>query len=282
MPRSNYKSTFNFKRRGYTRPKNTRSKGRKASNKKQLTKKDVMEVLSTSKALDILSDRKVYEYAHYNLDIPEGTGATATNVPLPVATGSTVTNFFALGEGSDITQRVGHQATIKSIRFRGKVTFPGRVQTDSAAAGAYYGRVRIVVVMHKGAAVQVLQPTFGDIFKSAATQSLATDTYRNLDSLNTWSVLMDRTIVNNPQVYHAGTTGVAPLTFDQNGQAAAIYPFSFSKTFKKPLVAEYNSPVYTSHNVDQAMYLFALYDDDGSGDVANPSMSYTGRTVFYG
>jgi len=275
-----YQSTFDFKaRRTHQRPKNTRSKGRKASNKKQLTKKDVMEVLSTTKALNMLQDRKVYEYGHYKLDIPEGTGSTATNYPLAVSSLSAVTNLLSLGEGTEISQRSGAQATIKSVRFRGIVTFPGRVQTDTVAPGGYYGRVRLVVVQHKGAAVHSSTPTFGEIFNSATTTAIATDCYRNLDSLDTWAVLMDRTIVNNPQSYHAGQSA---LDLDQNGQAARVVPFSFSKTWKKPLVVDYATDQYNTFNADHAMFLFAIYDDDGTGDVANPNISFCGRTVFYG
>lgn len=177
--------------------------------------------------------------------------------PSSVCTGS----ISVPAQGTGEQNRIGRTYNINSVHLRGECY---QSSVESAAAPRAQNRVRIVMYLDKQANGAV--PTPLDIMESNSLFS-----FRNLQDSKRFDILMDKMIINKPEIVNEGASNA----FANNGVTNTI---KFDKVFKTPIKVECKTATTAdvANVTSNAIGLIAISGDGLSFVVYNSRIRFSG------
>ena len=190
--------------------------------------------------------------------------------------GSAVINYINnMGNGTSITQRIGRQSALQSIKVRGVIHMPDQIGQSGLDT---YNLIRVAMV--QDTQVNGASPTPANVFadSGAGGDAFTMLTFQNLNFLNRYRVVKDRwfKLPHDVQaVYNGGTTNVQIAGF--------TFPFSFTYTPKQPILCTHNatgSATQDDSMVSNGFFIIAAYQDPGVEAGNDPQIAITTRVKF--
>ncbi len=184
----------------------------------------------------------------------------------PVANPNTL---FSPIQGTAINQRIGRQAKIYKIKIRGHLQVVRQASATIADNGCL-ARLILVQDMQTNSAQMQGEDLMAD--PTTNTASAAVDCFQDLKNFGRFKVWKDKIItIQNPNMGISTTTTT-------NVQQGIVRPFSFSLTFKDPIVVRFNAGVAgtVADIVDNSFHIIANCDDV----TLIPTIAYISRVCY--